>query len=225
MVFYDPNHSVNFFKKDPASWTTRERILEAAIHLFAAQGFDGVSVRQIAKKVGIHESSLYNHFRSKDEILESIFAIYKTELLEAVATPETEIDELLKRFTPEEIWQSGFTRWREQMGTPEMMMINRITALEQYRNPMIRSFVLKSIVEGPVDYLEKLFSKLISYNLVRNFEPRQLAQEFQSYTTALVFEYNVLRYDSNFETQVSKMDEIEEKMRAHIRFFWELVKQ
>ena len=45
--------------------TTKEKILDTALELFSRQGYDGASVRAIARAVGIRESSLYNHFPSK----------------------------------------------------------------------------------------------------------------------------------------------------------------
>lgn len=48
---------------------TRTRILRAAAALFHARGFEGTSMHQIAAEVGIQKSSLYHHFRSKDELL------------------------------------------------------------------------------------------------------------------------------------------------------------
>jgi AcrR family transcriptional regulator len=48
---------------------TRERILDAALDLFIAQGFDGTSLRQIAEALGVTKAALYYHFESKDDIL------------------------------------------------------------------------------------------------------------------------------------------------------------
>jgi AcrR family transcriptional regulator len=56
----------------PANLSTRERILVAALQLFAQHGFGGASIRDLARSVGIRESSLYNHFPSKVAILEAI---------------------------------------------------------------------------------------------------------------------------------------------------------
>ena len=59
---------------------TKTRILEKALELFSAQGYDAVSVDQIARAVGIKAPSLYNHFPGKraifDAILESTAARY-----------------------------------------------------------------------------------------------------------------------------------------------------
>jgi len=48
--------------------STRERILDAALDLFARHGYAGVSMRQLAAAVGLRGSSLYNHFPGKDAI-------------------------------------------------------------------------------------------------------------------------------------------------------------
>jgi AcrR family transcriptional regulator len=47
---------------------TRQRILDAALELFARQGFAATSVRELARAVGLRESSLYNHFAGKEAI-------------------------------------------------------------------------------------------------------------------------------------------------------------
>ena len=44
---------------------TKQRILDKALELFSAKGYDSVSVGEIAKAVGIKAPSLYNHFPSK----------------------------------------------------------------------------------------------------------------------------------------------------------------
>ena len=51
---------------------TKERIWHEALTLFSEHGFDGVSVKEIAHAVGIKDSSLYNHYRSKQEIFDTI---------------------------------------------------------------------------------------------------------------------------------------------------------
>ena len=59
----------------------KEKIFQVSIELFSKYGFDGVSVRQIAGEVGIKESSIYNHYSSKQEILNAIFEYYIDEMV------------------------------------------------------------------------------------------------------------------------------------------------
>ena len=53
---------------------TRSLILDAALDLFARQGFAGTSVRQIAEAVGLSDAGLYAHFPSKRAIAEVLIA-------------------------------------------------------------------------------------------------------------------------------------------------------
>ncbi len=46
----------------------QERIVEAAVHLFARQGFSGTSTREIARLADVNEASLFRHFPSKQEL-------------------------------------------------------------------------------------------------------------------------------------------------------------
>lgn len=51
---------------------TAQRILDVAEDLFATQGYDGSSLRQIAARAGIREPGLYNHFAGKQALYEAV---------------------------------------------------------------------------------------------------------------------------------------------------------
>ena len=51
---------------------TAERILDAAEKLFAAKGYQGTSLREIAQQVGIKEPGLYNHFKGKQDLYSAV---------------------------------------------------------------------------------------------------------------------------------------------------------
>ena len=57
----------------PGAHALRERICEAAIDLFAAKGYHGTSMRDLAGAVGVEAASLYYHFPSKQDILLALF--------------------------------------------------------------------------------------------------------------------------------------------------------
>jgi AcrR family transcriptional regulator len=60
--------------KRPPEPDTRRRILDVAARLFAEQGFDGTSVRDIATELGIANPSIYYHFKSKADLLTELLA-------------------------------------------------------------------------------------------------------------------------------------------------------
>lgn len=51
---------------------TREQIQSVALELFAEQGYDGTSLREIAERLNVTKAALYYHFRTKEEILASV---------------------------------------------------------------------------------------------------------------------------------------------------------
>jgi AcrR family transcriptional regulator len=73
--------------RDPAA-PPRERIVKAALPLLARRGFAGVALRSLAAEVGLHNSSLFHHFRSKAEIAAAVFE----DVLERVLPPLERLD-------------------------------------------------------------------------------------------------------------------------------------
>ena len=59
---------------DALRLATRERLLTAAMRCFAAKGYAGTSIRDIASTAGVATGLLYAHFDSKDTLLLSVFA-------------------------------------------------------------------------------------------------------------------------------------------------------
>lgn len=57
-----------------AEGSTRERLLDVALQLFAQHGFAGTSMRMIARGAELRESSIYNHFGGKDELYREVAA-------------------------------------------------------------------------------------------------------------------------------------------------------
>lgn len=51
---------------------TRSRIQAIALDLFTEQGYDATSLREIAERLGVTKAALYYHFKSKEEIVESL---------------------------------------------------------------------------------------------------------------------------------------------------------
>lgn len=51
----------------------RERVLDAAVDLFARQGYDGTSVAQVIAKAGVAKGGFYHHFASKEALLYEVY--------------------------------------------------------------------------------------------------------------------------------------------------------
>lgn len=66
----------------PGANTTRDRILSAAVDLFATQGYDATSVAQVIDRAGLTKGGFYHHFTSKDALLYEVYGDLITRQLE-----------------------------------------------------------------------------------------------------------------------------------------------
>jgi AcrR family transcriptional regulator len=64
---------------------TRQAILDAALDLFADKGYFGTSLRDVATKVGVRESALYNYFPGKDALFEALLTAHHESRAELLA--------------------------------------------------------------------------------------------------------------------------------------------
>jgi AcrR family transcriptional regulator len=99
---------------------TREQICEVALELFAEQGYDKTSLREIAERLGLTKAALYYHFQSKEEIVGAIVENYLDEVDDLIAwarqrpsTRETR-HELLRRYSEVVATHVGSMRFFQQ---------------------------------------------------------------------------------------------------------------
>jgi AcrR family transcriptional regulator len=67
----------------------RRRLIAAAIELIAEKGVDGLRLREIADRADIGFGSFYNHFASKEELVEAVVAEYVGSLTQAIIVNAT----------------------------------------------------------------------------------------------------------------------------------------
>ena len=84
---------------------TRQRIQDVALELFAEQGYEKTSLREIAEHLDVTKAALYYHFKTKEDIVLSLFRDLSEPLDELIAwgerqprTLETK-QELLRRYS------------------------------------------------------------------------------------------------------------------------------
>jgi AcrR family transcriptional regulator len=146
---------------------TAERILESARELFAERGFDGVTVREIVKPLGLTEATVYVHFESKAALLEAIFERLETDLITPGFTPPP-----VEAFTgPEpfdltEHLMSGAKRFfgRADRAT---QLTWRLLMVSQYRFESARHAVARNILNAPVGFFTTLLERMKEAGRIR----------------------------------------------------------
>jgi AcrR family transcriptional regulator len=77
---------------------TREKIQEIALELFAEQGYEKTSLREIAERLGVTKAALYYHFRTKDDIVASLFDDFLEQVDSIIAwAADKPVDDALRR--------------------------------------------------------------------------------------------------------------------------------
>jgi TetR/AcrR family fatty acid metabolism transcriptional regulator len=107
----------------------RRELVDAAVRVFARNGFHGSRVGDIAEEAGVAHGLLYHYFRSKDEVLETIFRETWTGLVsetERIEESGVELREQLRRFA-----RIYLGSW---LATPELI---RVLVREVARSPDI----------------------------------------------------------------------------------------
>jgi AcrR family transcriptional regulator len=198
--------------------TTKQKLFETAVDLFSSRGFHGVSIRDISGAVGIKESSFYNHYKSKDELIKAIFEFYKTEFTQ-IMPPEERIEAILSKMPPDEFLRQGNARFMQRLSTPLIEKIARILSSEQYRDTRARDLILQDMIELPLAYAELVFTKMIEMGLIRRFDPKILAAEYQ-YPVAFIFS-TYLMLDPDHPDSSST----EKRLADHVSFFWNIIKK
>lgn len=163
--------------------TTKDRIIEAALELFSQRGYDGVSVRDIARAVGIRESSLYNHFANKRAIFDGIvdFCVQQSEVyFRRSALPFDAGDDVsIYRGIGIEDLQGLIERtFRFFFDDPWNLRFRRLLLLSQYTDPRCRDIYRLLYRDKCLQVQAYIFSALMDAGDIRREDPMAVAAEF-----------------------------------------------
>jgi AcrR family transcriptional regulator len=108
----------------------RRRILDAAVRVFAAQGYEASRVGDVAKEAGVAYGLVYHYYASKDAVLEAVFREAWGRLLAAVALAEETGENAAGQL--ELVVKIVLRAWRDD---PDLV---RLLVREVTRNPHIQ---------------------------------------------------------------------------------------
>ena len=166
---------------------TKDKIFDTALDLFSKKGYDSVSVRTIASEVGIKESSIYNHYSSKKDILMSILNYF------------------------EEFYHQGSEMFKQQIFEEKILKIMKLIFVQMYQIDEVKEFFLREILGGSTDFWSDVFEILIQKNVIgSDCNPNKLAEMNFGYSMIKLWEI-FLKYDDFPKAEIEIMfDEVEE---------------
>ena len=188
---------------------TKDKIFDTALDLFSKKGYDSVSVRTIASEVGIKESSIYNHYSSKKDILMSILNYFE-EYFKGNPLDDENIRKLLEE-NPEEFYHQGSEMFKQQIFEEKILKIMKLIFVQMYQIDEVKEFFLREILGGSTDFCSDVFEILIQKNVIgSDCNPNKLAEMYFGFSMFKLWEI-FLKYDDFPKAEIEIMfDEVEE---------------
>ena len=192
----------------------KEEILIVALHLFARDGYEAVSVSQIAGELDMTKGALYRHYKSKRDIFDCI--VQRMEQQDSEQARQNEVPEESIENVPEEYQnvsvedfvgysKSMFEYWTEDDFASSF---RKMLTLEQFRNEEMQNLYQQYLVSGPAEYVKDLF---------KNMEVKNPEEEAVKFYANMFFYYSV--YDGATDKTKAKcqfeymLDKIVEEMK------------
>ena len=187
----------------------KTQIFDTALDLFSKKGYDSVSVRTIASEVGIKESSIYNHYSSKKDILMSILNYFE-EYFKGNPLDDENIRKLLEE-NPEEFYHQGSEMFKQQIFEEKILKIMKLIFVQMYQIDEVKEFFLREILGGSTDFWSDVFEILIQKNVIgSDCNPNKLAEMYFGFSMFKLWEI-FLKYDDFPKAEIEIMfDEVEE---------------
>jgi AcrR family transcriptional regulator len=153
---------------------TKERLFETALNLFSEKGFKATSIRDITRETGVTVSSFYNHFKSKDELLQAVYDHYTSLYIDSEQA-EPDYDKLLDQLSLTDIFTHLTKQYIESMQNEKLMKLTRIIVMEQYTNETAGEIAFKDR-RRLLSSMETLFVLLGKKGLIQSKDPQYMGR-------------------------------------------------
>ena len=192
----------------------KEEILIVALHLFARDGYEAVSVSQIAGELDMTKGALYRHYKSKRDIFDCI--VQRMEQQDSEQARQNEVPEESIEKVPEEYQnvsvedfvgysKSMFEYWTEDDFASSF---RKMLTIEQFRSEEMQNLYQQYLVSGPAEYVKDLFKNMEIKN------PEETAVQFYANMFIYYSVYDGAADKAKVKCQFEQMlDKIVEEMK------------
>ena len=192
----------------------KEEILIVALHLFARDGYEAVSVSQIAGELDMTKGALYRHYKSKRDIFDCIVQRMEQQDGEQARrneVPEESIEKMQEEYQNVSVEdfvgysKSMFEYWTEEDFASSF---RKMLTIEQFRSEEMQNLYQQYLVSGPTEYVKDLF---------KNMEIKNPEENAVKFYANMFFYYSV--YDGATDKTKAKcqfeymLDKIVEEMK------------
>ena len=191
--------------------STKEKILDAALTLFAENGYDGTSMEQIASIVGIKAPSLYKHYKGKEDILNALIDSAEARYEEMFGSEKNigKVPQSREEFIKVTLKRISFT-----IKDPVIRKTRMLLVQEQFRNERISEATTRHQLDGIQRMFAKIIKGMMDEGIVIDDDPELLAVEL---TAPAVLQ--IARSDRQPQYEEECMEYIEKHMRHFCKVY------
>ncbi len=162
---------------------TKERILAAALEMFARNGYAGTNIRELTASLGLGKSSMYRHFQSKEDIWNSLLDEMIAYYAQHFGSPE--------RLPPVPDTLEGLVEMTMRMVNitvrdERIVMTRKVLTIEQFRDERARDLATKHFLTGLAQMFTPIFAGMMEKGLLRRDDPAMLAFAYTAPISALI---------------------------------------
>jgi len=177
---------------------TRQRILDAALRLFADRGYDGTTTKDLATAANIAEGTLFRHFPSKKTILVEVASLGWVEILTDLLTELSEmgsykaIDRVMRR---------------RMLNFKKNNALMRVCFMEAQFHPELRDRIHSEAIVKMSDVAEAFFQTAMDRGIYRRMNPKIVAKVFLGMFAIAGFSHQTIMNPSASPQELHEMAE------------------
>lgn len=199
---------------------TKQLILEQALALFSAHGYDAVTVGDIARAVGIKAPSLYNHFPGKQAIFDALVDATAAQYEADTGRIDIHVQNVQKdipiftAITADALFEKVRQIFTYSLHDETIARFRRMMTIEQFRSPELAALYSERYVERLLRYHAGIFRALIAAGEICAEDPDALALQYVAPVLTLI---------GICDRQPEREQECLEKLQKHVQLFFRLV--
>ena len=162
---------------------TKDRILTAALEMFAQKGYEGTNIRELSASLGLVKSAIYKHYESKEAIwnalLDRMIAYYG----ERFGSPEhlPPVPDSPEEFVAMTMRMADLTIHDEQI-----VKTRKVLTLEQFRDDRACELATKHFLTGLTEMFTHILAGMMDKGFIRHDDPAMLAFAYTTPISALI---------------------------------------
>jgi AcrR family transcriptional regulator len=187
-----------FQSRQKTELNTHDKILQAAQKLFARNGYDGTTTKELAEKAGIAEGTLFRHFTNKKAILVEVATQGWIDILTDLLT------ELSEMASYEAISHVMYKRMLRLGDNYDMM---RVCFMEVQLHQDLRDRIQAEVVDKMTSVAEAFFQTAMERGVYRKMNPRVIAQVFLGMFVVAGFSHETIAQPGASHQEMKEMAE------------------